>query len=31
MAEPAIQPIEDNLWWGNPGKLASVRQPAAVE
>jgi protein-tyrosine phosphatase len=31
MAEQAIQPIEENLWWVIPGKLAGVRQPAAVE
>lgn len=31
MKEPAIQPIEENLWWIIPGKLAGVRQPLAKE
>ncbi|MEM6255112.1 MAG: dual specificity protein phosphatase family protein [Cyanobacteria bacterium P01_D01_bin.156] len=25
------QPIEENLWWAIPGKLAGVRQPEAEE
>lgn len=26
-----IQPIEENLWWVTPGKLAGVRKPDAAE
>lgn len=29
--EQAIQPIEKNLWWVIPGKLAGVRKPAPEE
>lgn len=29
--EQAVQPIEKNLWWVIPGKLAGVRMPAAEE
>ncbi len=31
MEQQAIQPIEENLWWVIPGKLAGVRQPMAEE
>ncbi|MBD1852593.1 dual specificity protein phosphatase family protein [Leptolyngbya sp. FACHB-711] len=31
MKEQAIQPIEENLWWVIPGKLAGVRQPVGEE
>lgn len=31
MAQQPIQPIEANLWWVVPGKLAGVRQPTAEE
>lgn len=31
MKEQSIQPIEENLWWVIPGKLAGVRQPSAKE
>lgn len=31
MAPPFIQPIEENLWWAVPGKLAGVRKPEAEE
>jgi atypical dual specificity phosphatase len=31
MKEQSIQPIEENLWWVIPGKLAGVRQPSAEE
>jgi atypical dual specificity phosphatase len=31
MEEQATQPIEENLWWVIPGKLAGVRQPSAAE
>ncbi|WP_088894819.1 phosphatase domain-containing protein [Leptolyngbya ohadii] len=31
MKEQSVQPIEKNLWWIIPGKLAGVRQPATEE
>jgi atypical dual specificity phosphatase len=31
MEEQAIQPIQDNLWWVIPQKLAGVRKPIAEE
>lgn len=31
MKEQTVQPIEKNLWWIIPGKLAGVRQPSAEE
>ena len=31
MESQAIQPIEENLWWAIPGKLAGVRKPEAEE
>lgn len=27
MEEPTVQPIQNNLWWVIPGKLAGVRKP----
>lgn len=29
--EPIIQPIEENVWWVIPAKLAGVRKPLAEE
>ncbi len=29
--EQPIQPIQENLWWVIPGKLAGVRKPMAEE
>jgi len=31
MIEQTIQPIEENLWWASPGKLAGVRKPTFDE
>lgn len=31
MEQPLIQPIQENLWWVIPGKLAGVRKPTAEE
>ena len=31
MERQPIQPIEENLWWVIPGKLAGVRKPMAEE
>lgn len=31
MEQQPIQPIEENLWWVIPGKLAGVRKPMAEE
>lgn len=31
MEQQPIQPIEENLWWAIPGKLAGVRKPTAEE
>lgn len=31
MEQQLIQPIEKNLWWAIPGKLAGVRKPMAEE
>jgi atypical dual specificity phosphatase len=31
MEQPTIKPIEENLWWVIPGKLAGVRQPQLLE
>jgi protein-tyrosine phosphatase len=31
MEERTIQPIQDNVWWVIPGKLAGVRKPTAEE
>ena len=31
MDQQPIQPIEENLWWVIPGKLAGVRKPMAEE
>lgn len=31
MEQQAIQPIEENLWWVIPNKLAGVRKPMAEE
>ena len=31
MEQDIIQPIEGNLWWVIPGKLAGVRKPTAEE
>lgn len=31
MEQQPIQPIEENLWWVVPGKLAGVRKPMAEE
>lgn len=31
MAAPSVQPIQDNLWWVIPGKLAGVRKPTPEE
>ena len=31
MEQQSIQPIQENLWWVIPGKLAGVRKPMAEE
>ncbi|MEO1181705.1 MAG: dual specificity protein phosphatase family protein [Cyanobacteria bacterium J06636_28] len=31
MQPQPVQPIEENLWWAIPGKLAGVRKPEAEE
>ncbi len=31
MEKQSVQPIEENLWWVIPGRLAGVRQPTAEE
>ncbi|GAB4227690.1 MAG: dual specificity protein phosphatase 23 [Elainellaceae cyanobacterium] len=31
MEEQPIQPIQENLWWVIPGKLAGVRKPTSEE
>lgn len=31
MEQPIIQPIQHNLWWAIPTKLAGVRKPTAQE
>ena len=29
--EQSLQPIQENLWWVIPGKLAGVRKPTSEE
>lgn len=31
MAPQAVQPIDENLWWAIPGKIAGVRKPGPEE